>query len=127
MSLTDCPGSRQVPDGKPPVSADSTCALSKPLLPCRKGVVIEPLFNSTIQGGVKCGRVCTCLCIVFSILENSQTAERGEIRVITSNWSGGTLAFHTEGNCGNLRANRERVHCFTEGVGVEREGGDRGQ
>lgn len=89
----------------------------------QKGVVIQPLFNSTTQGGVKCGRVCTCLCVVFNILENSQTAERGEIRVIASNWKWRNSPFHTKGYCCNPRAIRERVHCFPEGVAVEREGG----
>lgn len=76
-SLMDTPPSRH---------RQQACALSRPLPPCSDGILTEPLFNATAQGGAECEHVCVCPCVVFSTLENSQTAERGEIRVIASNW-----------------------------------------
>ena len=80
---------RSLMENRPSQCRRQGCTLSKLLAPTWRCNSNRAFTNTTAWGWAKlwvCVWVRTHQYCVFSILENSQTAERGEIRVIASNW-----------------------------------------
>lgn len=118
-------GSSRVPDGKPPISAQTASEHPARTAPsCTEMNVFCSLYSiPQPRDAPSCEYMCICLRVVFSVLENSQAAERrDQSNGLELEMEG--LSYSTQrGLLRCSRARRERACRAAEGAVREREGG----